>query len=113
MYTYRAIAKRVIDGDTIVMDVDLGFKIWAHDQHIRLIDVWAPELDESGGIAAKNFVELWLDNFSRGGLILKTSKDKKSFNRYLGHVFSNNGQSLNADLIESGHVSVTKPLTSK
>ncbi len=44
MYQYRAIVRRVYDGDTIWLDVDLGMETWLTNQVIRLHDVWAPEV---------------------------------------------------------------------
>lgn len=44
-YRYRAIVRRVTDGDTIRADFDLGFGVWLHDQTIRLIGIDAPDYD--------------------------------------------------------------------
>ncbi len=42
MYEYRAIIDRVVDGDTIDVDIDLGFDVWLKKQRIRLRGVDAP-----------------------------------------------------------------------
>ena len=42
MYTYKAKLIRVIDGDTIVADIDLGFNMILRDQHIRLTGINTP-----------------------------------------------------------------------
>ena len=42
-YTYRAEVVRVLDGDTVELDIDLGFSTWVHKRSIRLLDVLAPE----------------------------------------------------------------------
>lgn len=34
-----AVVKRVVDGDTVVLDIDLGFRTWLTDQHFRLVSV--------------------------------------------------------------------------
>lgn len=54
IYTYRAEIVRVIDGDTIVANVDLGFRTWLHDEHLRLYGIDTPELssDEGKQVAA-------------------------------------------------------------
>ena len=55
MYTYKAKVARVIDGDTVVLEIDLGFKIF-HVMSCRLLNVNAPELnaeDEQTKAAAK------------------------------------------------------------
>ena len=54
MYTYKAQVARVIDGDTVVLEIDLGFKIF-HVMSCRLVGVNAPELnakDEAVKLAA-------------------------------------------------------------
>ena len=42
-YLYRAVVVRVVDGDTIDVDIDLGFYVWIRKQRIRLIGIDAPE----------------------------------------------------------------------
>jgi len=62
-YTYRAELVRVIDGDTVVLNVDLGFEHWLHNQTFRLYGIDAPEtrttdLDEKRrGLQAKEWLE--------------------------------------------------------
>lgn len=48
-YTYNAIITRVIDGDTVKADVDLGFGTWRKDQSFRLLGVNAREHNVPGG----------------------------------------------------------------
>jgi len=43
MYTYKISLVRVIDGDTIVVNIDLGFKVVLHKQYIRLHGIDTPE----------------------------------------------------------------------
>lgn len=42
-YTYKATVKRIVDGDTIVVDIDLGFHITIKDHPLRLARINAPE----------------------------------------------------------------------
>jgi micrococcal nuclease len=44
MYTYKAAVIDVTDGDTIVVDIDLGFGVWLRKQSIRMAKINAPEL---------------------------------------------------------------------
>lgn len=56
MYTYTALIIDVIDGDTVIADVDLGFGVWLRKLHLRLAGINAPELrgaDKSLGLKAK------------------------------------------------------------
>ncbi len=43
MYLYKAKLVRVIDGDTIDLDIDLGFDVWLKKQRIRLAGIDSPE----------------------------------------------------------------------
>lgn len=52
-YTYHATVVRVIDGDTVMLDVSLGFGIWLRDQSFRLAGCNAIERSKPGGKEAK------------------------------------------------------------
>lgn len=43
-YLYRAVVVRVVDGDTINVDIDLGFYVWIKKQRIRLFGIDTPEV---------------------------------------------------------------------
>ena len=43
MYEYKAVLVRVIDGDTIDVDIDLVFDVWLKKQRVRLAGIDAPE----------------------------------------------------------------------
>ena len=43
MYEYPCKIKRVIDGDTVDVDIDLGFDVWLKKQRVRLYGVDTPE----------------------------------------------------------------------
>ena len=60
MYEYRATLLKIVDGDTVDVDIDLGFDIVLRDQRIRLYGIDTPEsrtrdLEEKkcGKLAAK------------------------------------------------------------
>ncbi len=83
MYQYQAQVLRVIDGDTIEVDIDLGFKI-RQVAVVRLAGINAPELSTQEGVAVKG----WLVNTIHDCVVtLKTIKDKKEkYGRYLAWV---------------------------
>lgn len=111
MWQYRAAMVRVIDGDTLVLHIDTGFSVRT-EQHIRLVDVSAPELDEPGGVECAQLVEAWCQNAagrttSRWPLMVETkpgtrvdAEEARTFTRYLGRVwpFGLGAPSLNADV---------------
>ncbi len=107
MYKYRCKIIRVIDGDTVDVDIDLGFGIWLHKERVRLFGIDTPEsrtrdLEEKKyGLAAKAFVQEHMPIGSHH--ILQTQKDKTGkFGRILG-VFLVENKNLNELMIEKHH----------
>ena len=89
MYEYPCKIIRVIDGDTVDVDIDLGFDVWLKKQRIRLYGVDTPESRTSDkeekkyGLKAKAFVVQHLPQGS--SQVLRTRLDKKGkFGRILG-----------------------------
>jgi micrococcal nuclease len=100
---------RVVDGDTIDCDLDLGFDIKYHVR-IRLVGINTPEsrtrdLEEKArGLAAKDFVGRWLLEHAGMAPIIQTSLDDRGkFGRVLGRILNQDGVCLNDVLIEEGH----------
>ena len=66
MYQYKCYIKRIVDGDTVDVDIDLGFDTWIVDQRIRLYDIDAPEsrtsdrVEEHFGELAEQYVASYL-----------------------------------------------------
>jgi micrococcal nuclease len=89
MYEYKCKIKRVVDGDTVDVDIDLGFNNWMMNQRVRLVGIDAPEsrtrdLEEKEfGNAAKQFVEELLPVGS--DQVMRSYKDNTGkFGRILG-----------------------------
>ena len=79
MYAYKAIVTNVVDGDTVDVNVDLGFKVYSK-QRIRLAGIDTPERGQPGYQEAKDRVtELVLNK----EVCLQTFKASK-FGYYLG-----------------------------
>jgi micrococcal nuclease len=111
MYEYKARLRRVVDGDTVDLDVELGFHMTAA-LRFRLLDIDTPELRDKDPAErmkaqdAKNFVK---DVLSAGAgdwpLAIETRK-ADSFGRWLVHVHyqdaEGNWTDLGAKLLESG-----------
>ena len=58
-YFYNCEVIRVIDGDTLVADIDVGFNIWLRNQRIRFYGVNTPEIkgeEREDGLISKDFV---------------------------------------------------------
>ena len=43
MFQYKVKVTRVVDGDTVDVDIDLGFKMWLRDERVRLMGIDTPE----------------------------------------------------------------------
>ena len=105
MYEYRAELIRVYDGDTIWVDLDLGFGVWLRNQSIRLKGINTPEVRGSekveGRVSRDRLAELL--NSAGGNCIIKTSRDKQkgNYGRILGEIFiENEERSLNQVLLD-------------
>tara|TARA_Y100000310_G_scaffold264349_1_gene274976 strand:- start:61 stop:501 length:441 start_codon:yes stop_codon:yes gene_type:complete len=113
MYQYRCTIVKVIDGDTVDVDIDLGFGVWMKKQRIRLYGVDTPEsrtrdLEEKEfGLMAKEYVKSHLPAGS--DQTLKTHKDDKGkFGRILGEfvVEMSEGMTTLNDLLIKNHHAV-------
>ena len=73
MYEYKCKIRKVVDGDTVDVDIDLGFGVWLRKQRVRLVGIDTPEsrtkdLEEKKyGLAAKEFLTKWVTS---GGVTL-------------------------------------------
>lgn len=100
-YTYRAFIDRVVDGDTVIATIDLGFNT-SQKVRLRLMGVDTPEVvgtERAAGLAAKE----WLNNvLAAQRVIVETHKDRgDKYGRYLAVIWLD-GKSVNAELIAKG-----------
>ena len=108
MYEYKIKLVRVIDGDTVDVDIDLGFDVWLRNQRIRLYGIDTPESRTSDpdekiyGLLAKDFLTKWTN---AGDLILKTYKDdaRGKFGRILGELWYGKDHNINQLLVDNHH----------
>lgn len=108
MYEYAAVIpplrKRVHpihDGDTVRLDVDLGFGIWKRWERFRLTGIQAPELGTPAGNAAR----YWLRDLLPIGQevrIVTEEDDQEKYGRYLATIFLGD-LNVNDHLVDSGH----------
>jgi len=94
-YRYRATLVKVLDGDTVRLDVDLGFHATIRvDIRIRGIDT--PERGEPGWAEAGGFTLRMLQEAT--AITVETFRDRQSFARWIGDIYVD-GTSL-AELID-------------
>ena len=102
MYEYNCKIVRVVDGDTVDVDVDLGWSTWRCGERIRLYGIDTPECrtrdaeEKAAGLLAKAFVEQALHV---GGTYKLTTKEKGKFGRYLGVIKLTDDTSINVALV--------------
>tara|TARA_B100001996_G_C18526713_1_gene541368 strand:+ start:463 stop:864 length:402 start_codon:yes stop_codon:yes gene_type:complete len=106
MHEYKCKLIKVIDGDTIDVDIDLGFGVWLRKQRIRLYGIDTPEsrtsddIEKIYGNAAKDYLIKWT---GAGELTIKTHKDAKGkFGRILGEIWTFD-TNINKKMIEEHH----------
>jgi micrococcal nuclease len=110
MYEYKCKITRIVDGDTVDVDIDLGFGVWLKDERVRIMGIDTPEsrtadpVEKVFGLASKKRLEQLLGETG----ILKTVIDKDGgdakgkFGRILGD-FLVGERTVTEILIEEGH----------
>ena len=89
MYEYECTIRKVVDGDTIDVDINLGFNTWINNERVRLYGIDTPEsrtrdLEEKKfGLYAKSVVDKYLPVGSKQVLVTHLDKVGK-FGRILG-----------------------------
>jgi micrococcal nuclease len=118
MYEYRCKVLKIVDGDTVDVDIDLGFGIVLKNERVRIMGIDTPEsrtrdkIEKQFGLAAKKRLKEMLDN--KSGPILKTQINKKGedmkgkFGRILGdftvyHAPTDSWRMVTDILVEEGH----------
>ena len=109
MYEYRCELVKIIDGDTIDVNLDLGFEVVLKKQRIRLYGINTPESrtrdleQKKYGLAAKARLRELLEEANQ--ITVKTEIDKKArgkYGRILGTIYAGS-TNINNLLIDEGH----------
>ena len=108
LFHYNAQVVRVVDGDTIDVELDLGFDIRLKAR-VRFAGINAPEsrtrdaVEKQAGLAAKRYVEDWISEREQRVIIQTTLDDRGKFGRVLGRILNPDGHCLNDELVSLGH----------
>ena len=103
-YIYNAEIVKVVDGDTIDVNLDLGFDVKLHKQRVRLHGIDTPEsrtrdlAEKKLGLAAKKR----LGELCQGKFRIK-SLGKGKYGRILGIPYTEDGRDICQVLIKEGH----------
>jgi micrococcal nuclease len=110
-YEYYATVTNVVDGDTIVIDIDLGFNVVLSNQSVRLAGVDTPEsrtsdkVEKTFGLISKEYTKKFVESCNNH-VIVRTQKPDSSekFGRILGDVINpETREVLNESLIKNGY----------
>lgn len=107
MYEYNATATRVIDGDTIEVAVDLGFRI-TQVMPLRLYGINAPEtnsMDEKERKNGKSAKDWLSDTILEKQVRIRSAKPKDKYGRFLAEVWLISGvqaRSVNEEMVALG-----------
>jgi endonuclease YncB( thermonuclease family) len=93
----------VIDGDTLRLRIDLGWRVYI-DGEIRLLRINAPEMNTAAGKDARLFVINLFNEVGTNMLVSSKRRDPdRSFTRYLADVMLADGRDLADTIIQAGH----------
>ena len=111
MYEYKCKVLRVVDGDTVDVDIDLGFGVWLHKERVRIMGIDTPEsrtsdkVEKVFGLAAKErLISLLGEDAILDTQVSKKGEDMKGkFGRILGNFRTLAGEHCADILISEGH----------
>jgi len=102
---------KAVDGDTVDVDIDLGFNIWLRDERVRIMGIDTPEsrtsdkVEKLFGKAAKARLKELL---TEGGVLVTTEEKngedmRGKFGRILGDFKTPDGKLVTEVMIAEGH----------
>ena len=101
MYRYPIKLIKVVDGDTVDVEIDLGFNI-SFRERVRLYGINAYELREEKGPEAKQFVQGWFSNGDKFVMESHEYNARGKYGRILGTFYRDSEEpSLNKLLVEN------------
>ena len=111
MYEYKCKIIKIVDGDTVDIDLDLGFDVWLRDERVRIMGIDTPEsrtsdkIEKIFGLAAKDRLNsllggeaILLSQVTKGG-----ENMKGKFGRILGNFRTMDGKDVAETLMNEGH----------
>jgi micrococcal nuclease len=110
-YSYKADIVRIVDGDTVVANIDLGCEVWRHNEHLRLFGIDTPDRGDVGYTEATDALAQLIEGQR---VLICTVKAKRSdveakgsFGRYLATIWIDD-LNVNQWLLENGFADVYK-----
>jgi len=108
LYNYKACINRVVDGDTIDVDIDLGFNIWLYNERVRLLGIDAPpprsrDLEEkAAGLLSTDVLSKLLPIDLDIIVTIDILQPRGKYGRIVGTVYKN-GDNINHYMIDNNY----------
>jgi len=111
MYEYSVKILKVVDGDTVDIDIDLGFGVWLRGERVRIMGIDTPEsrtkdaTEKVFGLASKQRLKDFLPIGSMQVLVCKEYDAKGKFGRILGDfkLEGHTEEHVSDQLVSEGH----------
>jgi len=110
-FLYKCVISRIVDGDTVDVDIDLGFGIWLRKERVRVAGIDTPEkrtkdkVEKVFGLAATAKAHTLIPEGTN--CIIRTRRDKAGkYGRTMGDFVLEDGTLYTANMIESHHAVV-------
>lgn len=98
LYNYKVVSFRVVDGDTIVATIDMGFHTFRKDT-FRLARIDAPQIDKPEGVVSLMSLKAKLEGIDK--VVTLWSKAKDKWGRWLAEVYVGD-ENVNDWLVANG-----------
>ncbi len=104
-FFYRAQVVEVYDGDTVTVNIDLGFNMSLRGLKVRLTGVDTAEMKSKDPILKEKAVAArdWLRNQILGKEVFLESHGLDKYGRWLGKIHTHEGTCCNDEMIKAGH----------
>jgi len=107
-FLYKCVIQRIVDGDTIDVNIDLGFGIWLYKERVRVAGIDTPEkrtrdkVEKIFGLAATAKAHTLVPEGSH--CIIRTRRDKAGkYGRTMGDFVLEDGRLYTNIMIETHH----------
>lgn len=101
-YRYQVVPGEVHDGDTLWVDVDLGFSI-RHIVKVRLASINAPELSTPAGLVARDALAGFIAARPGRWMAQTFKSGNDTYGRWLANVYAPEGTQANAWMVANGY----------
>ena len=107
-FLYKCVIQRIVDGDTVDIDIDLGFGIWLRKERVRVAGIDTPEkrtrdkIEKMFGLAATAKAHSLIPEGSE--CIVRTRRDKAGkYGRTMGDFVMTDGRLYTEVMVETHH----------